>query len=450
LKIAIRLEERIRQRFLLAVLKLVQTFSKIPKRVHAFWNFIGRWRAAYYILIFFCLFGFLHTVFLADWKVSQADSTIYIVANSQTSGVFRIDFATGLNATPAKIYSNHIAISRSESAIDLSITNLTQETVSKIYVERIQIRSANLSLNWPRSRSLGTLIDCTPPNNFDGTIYLTNRIMASTRFGLIPIYQVSFSTVWTDGENTYLDEPTPFHEAYRIPDLLDWFLIVITLTVTGVIGSWIQVPFCTKRYPYFTLVSFSMLIGLFVFLGTGFNVLYYNFGSFIHRILVATLSPFFHWDYGHLVGNMSAFLLAGLVMESGLKWRKLKYRAFFYCFPLLSANYVLVILQCASLSRFTFGLSFAIISMSAEYLFVTLAYRNQLFSEHNLTTYFALTLVMGYVLVGGAYNWLFTFLIDPSSPNLRQLVWHGLVLLVCVFFYERLMLKFRKRNVLEI
>jgi len=451
LKIARRLGERIRQSFLLPILELGQTVLAIPKKIDRFWHLIGKQRGICYIVIFFALFGFLHMTFLSDWKVSDVESTIYVVADSTASGVFRINFASGLNATLARVYPTNITISTSESAIDLSISNLTKGTVSKVYVQHIQLRVANLPLNWPKHANLVKLVDCMPPENFDGTIYLTNRIMASTRFGQIPIYQVSFGTVWIEGEDRYLDEDKPFHEAYRIPDLLDWFFIGITLIITGLIGSRIQVPFCTKRYPYLTLMSYSMLLGLFVFFGTGFNAIYYNFDEFTYKILVATLSPFFHWEYDHLTSNMAPFLLASIVLESGLKWRKLRYRALFYYFPILLPTYLIVIGQWVSSSRFTFGLSLAIIWFSVEYCFITLQYRKEFFSEQNFTKHFVFSLLIGYVVVGGPYNWLSIALTYPSLFSSLGFAVHGLAfVLACLFFYKCLVPKCKKWNALEI
>lgn len=405
---------------------------RIPKSFHVFWNNVGRWRIVLYLAVFFLLFSSLHFAFLGQWKVSHVKSTIFIKTDSNVSGIFNLNFEPQLNVSPPNFHSNpEVPFSIEKPTIRFLVTDFTKGSVLEVSLDNVQLENREeISLNWPNYYFF-KIADCAPPEAFNGTIYLTNCVIATTPLGNVSIYQFSFGTSWKNGKSEYLDDPDWMHNTYRIHDLLDVFFVIVSLIGASITGSRIGIPFCKSRFPYLTLVSYLALFGLYVFIGTGFNVLYSHYGEIWYSLFVVLLSPFFHWDYNHLINNAFGFLPISLAMESSLNWKSLKHKLFFFWVPIFSINYLLMPFWLLS-GRPNFGLSYSTIWLVVGYGAIVLNYRKELFKNNASAKFFLCAILMGFSLSGVTYNWVSSYLSSPTEYSLTQAICHNLTFLFAI------------------
>jgi len=393
--------------------------------VRRLWRWIGGFKGIGFFLAVGLVTLGLCVPLLSGWKISHADSIIHVVPDSEIAGDFHVEFQPVLNGSTAMIRTNlaEVTYSDSESKVDFHTTYLAQGQILTINLVRIQITEANLSLIFPfrlidsNQVALGNLLDCRPYCRFNGTIYLFNQIIASTPLGSVPVYRRSFATSWVNGNDAYVGEPDHFHDTYRIPHLIAWSIFLGVLLIGGLVGSGLGVPFCGKRYPFFTLLSLVVVLTLYVASGTGFDVLYRNYKDPLSLASVYLFSPFFHEDYVHLMNNFFVFILISLVLESGFTWSSAKYKTFFYWFPIFASGIPFNLIVLAQAGTPGYGLSLAIGWMSAECCFLISKNRRTLALEEHAVRYFVHASLIGFVLLTSTYSWVAAYVIYPYSMD---------------------------------
>jgi len=196
---------------------------------------------------------------------------------------------------------------------------------------------------------------------------------------------------------------------------VDWLLAqskTKTLTVArfGIgllsftIGMFLLWIFGILRVPVLTPLIAAGLVFVYVCLGVGNDFLAsFDLSSF-SRIILTLLSTFFHGDYGHLIGNISGFLICSSLIETWWKGIGRKAIILWYLSPL--------ILSVAASALVAAGTSLPPIGSSFWIIGLAIANANYAFENRhriNLATSkwdFAALLFTGYVILSASYNYI--------------------------------------------
>jgi len=356
----------------------------------------------------------LHLSLLARWRPTYGSADVYVVSSSDMGGVFEIYLLEYLNASIGSLtLEPDVAFTKSSptaNRIDLNVSYVPSGQILKIKIDRILITNQSLSLNYPwKDERDRTYVYVHLPSNLNATVYGTSVVKATTPFGEIVIYGVSYAVEYSMGTRRFLDAPF-WHDFYRIPDVFCLLLITLSALLVGVLTLGLKLA--GERYPFATLLLIAMTVIVYLRLGTGYSLIYGRYKDIPSLWIVFALSPFFHGNYRHFSGNLSLLLPLGLALEWGLSWRSVRQRLGLFLLIAYTSSWVpaLLLPYLYPVPPGGFGLSFAVIWLAVLYLFLFWRQRTTLPLSRKLLMW---SLIVGYCLLNPTYGWVSEAVINP-------------------------------------
>jgi hypothetical protein len=173
------------------------------------------------------------------------------------------------------------------------------------------------------------------------------------------------------------------------------------------------------RFPVVTCVLMSLMFGLYVYAGSGLDLLLAGHFSALNGPVVLVLGPLLHTSFSHLFNNLFFGLLpAGLAFEVGLKWKSRRAMASIYLASFFLVHFLIAAVSYQLHGMPSIGASYPIISLSTVLVAFFFMFRDRLVSDAvekkapaRLVALFACG---AYPLLRGVYDWA-GYMIEYSS-----------------------------------
>jgi len=357
----------------------------------------------------------LHLSLLAGWRPTYGSADVYVESSSEIGGVFEIYMLEYFNASVGSLtlepdvpFTNS---SPTANRISLSVSRVPAGKILKIKVDRISIANQSLPLSYPwKDERDRTYVYVDLPSNINATVYGSSVVKATTPFGEIVVYGVSYAVEYSMGTRRFLDTPLWRHDFYRIPGIFCLLLATLSAFVVGMLALGLKLV--EGRYPFATLLLIAITVIVYLRLGTAYSLIYGRYKDTVSLWIIFALSPFFHGDYNHFAGNLSLLLPLGLALEWGLSWCSVRQRLGLFLLTAYASSWVpaLLLPYVYSVPPGGFGLSFPVIWLAVLYSFLFWRQRTTLPSSRKLLMW---PLIVGYCLLNPTYGWVSGALINP-------------------------------------
>jgi hypothetical protein len=370
---------------------------------------IGRKGAASLVLSMLA-FGILYLTLATGWKAREGALAITVVSESPGNQIgLEIDLPPGFDAT-GSISNSSEPMKVEISGGRISVQGAT--SANFVFVDLGPVTLSSLPMN------VMDPLPLTVAATANVTIYVQLIVRTATHLGTISSYSNLYAAHF-DGANT----PMPLFENYsnerlRVGDCAIWFSATISLAVLGVSSMLLDAPW-GGRFPVVTCVLMSLMFGLYVYAGSGLDLLLAGHFSALNGPIVLTLGPLLHTSFSHLFNNLFFGLIpAGLAFEVGLRWKSRRAMASIYLASFFLVHFLIAAVSYQLHGMPSIGASYPIISLSTVLVAFFFMFRDRLVSDAvekkapaRLVALFACG---AYPLLRGVYDWT-GYMIEYSS-----------------------------------
>lgn len=379
-----------------------------------------------FLVITSVIFIGLYFTITTDWRIDTADYKIIVLTKGYVNNITVTDWIHYYNASEAYLeqpkgvnIETRAYATSNNSRIQVVFENFSDEIaivvlsgmepLSNIPVSSIPINGASTKFSSGYPHIKGELENCT---NF--LFYLS--ISANTRIGKINVNSYYVEAVVKDGK---LDSFKHSQSKERALTVSVWTAIFLSATISAIcitLFSALRLEKGFQRFPVVTLTFVSVMCIIYLYLGTGGDLLSRTNVDFNYRVLLSLLSSFFHFDYDHLMYNLLlGFLIGGSLIEIWLfKYDALK-RYIWYFFPLALTTSISVKQLVTSNSFYlSTGASLWIIGFAIVLLLYIITDKSRVLRRASVWDCIAL-LLSGYLFFSTTWNVTAGFLIEYYS-----------------------------------
>jgi len=400
-------------------LKFSETISKISKRGDE--TFL----CLLFVIITLSSFLVINYLFLTGWKISHADFQAVVYTknkiNDENIGVI---LQSGINSSRAIVTCNYpFNVSGSggwdspnnESYLSIDFRFLSENKKAHFIFENFEFYlDYPISLlpigDNPNVRDEHIIFK----NNIEDSLKEVNTIMiiyADSPYGDIAIYSHYQKYIW---ENNSFHKETNLYKML-IPETIQFSLIITSLMIGGLVFTIKSgnIPIINRPFPYITFSLSLVTLMLYTLGGTGNEWLIKSGLDIFSKLSVSLLSPFFHADYEHIIGNLSMFIPVSVFFEMWVTDLQFKRFLSYYFFP-----YVFTIFH--SLINVirdgpAYGISGVIIGLSVILTFFFFLNKNKykIKKWYDIIPYLA----TGYFFGASSYRFLSELILYPFSKE---------------------------------
>lgn len=386
------------------------------------------------IICFLFLTVFIFSIFyfttLTGWTISGADYKLVLRTNGSVNNLTLTLWISSFNVSGARL---SVPPGIRKTPADFQNENLSR---IQIIFENFNGSSAVVSLsdipmlpNIPESfTQFESSFETYRPQVEGDLVSFSNvfvhfSISADTPLGRTAVYSYTYEAASSKGKVEWLPRDLTQSKDRQLT-VSYWGFVLLSATISSLCITLFSLATQKKIFQIFptvTLASASIMCLTYLYVGVGDDLLSIGNGETGFRVLLSVLSPFFHFDYFHLMNNLLfSFLLGGCLLEIWLpKYCNFK-RYALYLSPLLlsiPASFLSVLSD-----RYLYvstGASFWCIGIALVLVIVINSERSNLvkrFSDWDLLALF----LTGYLIVLSTWNYAASFLIDFSSPSTRS------------------------------
>lgn len=390
------------------------------------------------------LFSLLYFGYLTGWVADTADYKLLINAKGNidnltiTNYIYFFNASTGIIAKPEGVQVNTFASSTGNfSRIEivflhlgngLAIVTLSDmKPLSNVPASSIPTDTSSQSFFSNGIPGVqGNVDNCT-------NLFLHLSVSAKTRFGELSVYSQSAESVPING-NFQWDNSQSKDRVFSVA-VFGFALLSVALSwacVTIVSFLWTRARALTFRpFPIITLCFASLMCLLYVYVGVGDDLLSHeNLGAW-SRVVLALVSPLFHFNYLHLMDNLLySFIIGGSLVEVWLykSYSSKRYAWYFSPVPLsllFSFLFSFPILPIVSSYGISSGSSLWCIGLAVVLVLAIYRERTRLLTLSSFSNLIVLFLV-GYLLFSSSWNYVANALVTYYSTDVwGTLMIHG-------------------------
>ncbi|MBO3803287.1 MAG: hypothetical protein JTT11_05355, partial [Candidatus Brockarchaeota archaeon] len=250
------------------------------------------------------------------------------------------------------------------------------------------------------------------------TVYCRLFAICETRVGDVACFSAVYAARHAEGVAAPLFGDF-VNEKVRVRDCAAWFsiassLLVFMLSSLALRATW------GRRLPVVTCTMAAIMYGLYVYAGTGLDILVAGRFSTPGVLSVLALGPFLHSSFQHLFNDFFlGFLPAGVAFESGLRWKSWVAMAKAYMASFFLVNLLMTAISYPMHGMPPMGSSYPVISLATVLVSLLFTFREKIVSDAAEKKASARLIALcgfgSYPLLRGVYDWLGYMIEYPTN-----------------------------------
>ncbi|MGQ9514292.1 MAG: hypothetical protein ACUVTL_04500 [Thermoproteota archaeon] len=350
-------------------------------------------------------------ILVFDWKQTYGGLRVTIV--TETSGCpidvkIHLPSDYDLRGSIARNTVESILIETSSGEILMSGTS--SDNIIVVDIEKIALLKPTPSVMEEQ------LIEVMAVGNV--TIFCRFFVLSETNVGEITSYSMVYAANYIDGvANPIFDKYC--NERIRVWDCAICFSFGVSILVSMISSRVFGISWA-ERLPVVTCSLTCIMFGLYVFTGTGLDILMKDNFSTSNVLVVLSLGSLLHTSFSHLFNNFFlGFLPAGIAFESGLRWKSQSLKVKLYLISFFLVNLLITAISYPMHGIPPMGSSYPVISLATVFVSIIFIFRDRIVLDSAEKRAYARLVALcafgSYPLIRGVYDWLGYMIEYPTN-----------------------------------
>jgi len=359
-------------------------------------------------ILFLLSFAIMHTVFVADWKQKDCKLKVIIVADDPVD--VKIYLPPDYDVRDSTPKSNVESINVEVSSGDIMIHGKSNNNLIVIDFEKIGLLRSMLNADEMNP------IEVVAVGNV--TIYCHLFVLSETKIGEVVCYSMVYAVQNMKGVVTPIFGNFA-NEKVRTRDCAVWFSMAISLLLFMLLSRVLRITWA-ERLPILTCTLTGVMFGLYLYAGTGLDILMADSFSTPNILTVLALGSLLHSSFSHLFNDFFlGFLPAGVAFESGFMWKSRKAMAETYLASFFLFNLLITAISYPMHGIPPMGSSYPVISLATVLVSLLFIFRERIVSDAAEKKASARLVILcgfgSYPLLRGIYDWLGYIIEYPTN-----------------------------------